>query len=188
MVLVVFLLLLSPAPDTSRVQTEASEHEARERNNCAPRLWLKCWVLHPKAARGGGDAPRPRRPGEAAPSATPRPRPNYNTREATPASRKRTDGPARTLRARGTSSARARDAHTARLACTTGASPDAQNGASPGTQSGASHSARVSRRAERRVLRRAKRRVFRRAYGTLPRRAKCLLSEPVCLDSGLVAA
>ena len=122
-------------PDTSRVQTEASEHEARDRNYFAPRLWLKCWVLLPKAARGGGDAPHPRRPGKAAPSATPRPRPSYNTREATTASRKRTDGPARTQRALGTSSARARDAQTTRLARTTGAFPGAQTARLRGVRS-----------------------------------------------------
>ena len=55
------------------------------------RRWLKCWVLLPMAARGEGDAPRPRRPGEAAPSATRRLR-RPTTSRLRPPPRKRTDG------------------------------------------------------------------------------------------------
>ena len=146
-------------PDTSRVPTEAREHEARERGNfSAPRLWLKCWVLLPVAARGEGDAPRPRRPGEAAPSATRRPR-RPTTSRLRPPPRKRTDGPAR---ARGVQPARLRragalGAHRRVLRRATGASCGAQTGASSGAQTGASSGAQPARLATR------TRRVFRRA-------------------------
>ena len=81
-------------PDQSRLLTEAREHEAREGGNFrAPRIWLKCWVLLPVAATGERDAPRPRRPGEAAPSATRRLcRPT--TSRLRPPQRKRTVAPA----------------------------------------------------------------------------------------------
>ena len=138
-------------PDTSRVPTEAREHEARERGNfSAPRLWLKCWVLLPKAARGGGTPLTPgglgrwRRqppPGPGRITTTPRQRP--------PPAKRNERARARTRRATGTSPARARGASSGAqparpparnrrvLRRATGAFPGAQNVASPGAQNGA---------------------------------------------------
>ena len=123
------------------------EHEARERGNfSAPRLWLKCWVLFPVAATEEGDAPRPRRPREATPSATPRPPPDKNF-EAPPASMEK-NGRARTRTRRACGASRG--AYTARLAARTRHVFWRATGAFPGVQNGASSDAQAacSRRAD----------------------------------------
>ena len=168
------------------------EHEARERGNFSvPRPWLKCWVLLPVAARGEGDAPRPRRPGEAAPSATPG-LCRTTTSRRRPLPRKKTGrARARTRRASGASPVRAHGAHPARLPTrirrvsrrASGASSGAQTGASCDAQTGSSCDAqparlatrnrRVSRRAEpARLPTRRRARVPARRLARLPARSR----------------
>ena len=156
-----FFFLLSPDSRYVARTTEAREHEAQERGNfSAPRLWLKCWVLFPVAARGEGDAPRPRRPGEAAPSATRRLR-RPTTSRLRPLPRKK-NGRARACTRRATGASPG--AQTAPLRRATGASCDAQPARLP------ARSRRVSRRAygassgaQPARLAMRNRRVFRRA-------------------------
>ena len=94
-----FFFCFLRTPDTSSVPTEAREHEAREPGNfSAPRLWLKCWVLLPVAARGGG-RPSPQAAWGGRTVSHP-PAPPTNNFETPPAStRKERTGP-RTLAAR----------------------------------------------------------------------------------------
>ena len=147
-------------------------------------------MLLSEAARGEGDTPRLWRPGEAAPSATPGLR-RTTTSKHRPPPRKRTYG-----------SARAHGAHPARL-------PRARtrraHGASSGAQSARLATRRTARLSARRTARLPPRKTAcsRRAEPSrLPtrrlarllarsrhasRRAKCLHSEPCCLDSGFVA-
>ena len=125
----------------------------------------------PQAAWAGGAVSQPRPP------------PDYNSFEATPAStqKERTGPRAHTARIRHVFRARTRRAQPARLP----ARRTARLPARRATRLTVRRTA-CSRRAERRS-RRAEPRVFRRADGTPLRRAKCLTSEPVLLDSGLVA-
>ena len=141
------------------------EHEARERGNMsAPRLWLKCWVLLPVAARGEGDAPRPRRPGEAAPSATTGLRRTTTSRRRPLRRKKNGRARARTRRASGTFSARARGAHTARF-------PARNRRVSTGVSSAAQPARLPARRTARLPARRTARLPARRTVCFPARRA-----------------
>ena len=164
------------------------EHEARKRCNfSAPWLWLKCLVLLPIASREGGEAPRSRRPGEAAPSATLGTCWTATLRRRRLSRKKNKRACARTRRAYGTScSARTRRVSNACTQHASGASSGAHT-ARPATRNlrvlrraeqGVSWRAdkcvsrradkRISRRAEERVPRRAEQRVSRRSTGASP--------------------
>ena len=146
-----------------RLKQESTKHGSATTLS-APRLWLKCWVLFRKDARGGtpltpGGLGRRRRqpplgPGRTTTPARLRPPSQKNGRAGAHTAHTRHLFRARTRRAHGASPG----AQPARLARATGAS--------------CTHSRRVSRRAERRVSRRAERRVSRRAERRVFRRAE----------------
>ena len=150
-------LLSADSKYVARIDRSKRARSTGAQQLSAPQLWLKCWVLPPRAGRGGGRSSPPAAWGGGAVSHPPapacRPRPDYNNTEATSASRKkkRTGPRTHTAYNRLVSRARARGARTARI--------PARN-------------RRVLRRAERRVSRRAERRVSRRAERRVSRRAE----------------